>query len=198
MELRNDDLQPITLLANSFSDVLQNSRTRTDKIEDLLKKIGKYTDSKTEELFKQEPDKKETEEIDELDRLRNENLELMMEIQRQEFLSKKWMSLLQQNQNILETIKNWLVENPDTMLKSAIALENQFYEIEAQYKNSINGLKCDVKQSEQCIAKLGQILRDLDDELSEITESKNIKKCNDRRNQLAGAINKLQDLLYQR
>lgn len=197
MELRNDDLQPVTLLSNSFSDVLQSSRTKTDKIEDLLKKIGKYTDSKTEELFKHEPDHKDTEELDELDRLRNENLDLMMEIQRQEFVSKKWMSLVQQNQNILETIRNWLIDNPDTMMKTTIELQNQFHEIEKHYKSSIIGLRYDVKHSEECIEKVVQILQNLDDEFSTMTAQNNVTKYNEKRNQLTNAINKLQKLHFQ-
>ncbi len=193
MELRNDDLQPVTLLANSFSEVLQTSRTKTERIEELLKKISKHTDSNTEQLFQPNPDSSnDTQELDELDKLRSENLELMMEIERQNYLSKKWNQVLQQNENILKTVKVWISENPDLLEKNTIELENQYYEIESHYKTSIRGLEYEIKQSRECIDTLLVILRNFEQEL--ILKENNVGYYNGKRKELVQAIQKLERL----
>lgn len=193
MELRNDDLQPVTLLANSFSEVLQTSRTKTERIEELLKKVSKHTDSNTEQLFQPNPDNSnDTQELDESDKLRSENLELMMEIERQNYLSKKWNQVLQQNENILETVKVWISENPDLLEKNTIELENQYYEIESHYKASIKGLEYEIKQSRECIDTLLVILRNFEQDL--ISKENNIGHYNGKRKELVQAIQKLERL----
>lgn len=192
MELRNDDLQPVTLLANSFSEALQTSRSKTDRIEELLRKISKYTDSNTEQLFNQEPNVDQLAKLDNLDNVRRENLELMMEIQRQDYLSKKWKQVLQQNENILETIKLWISENPDQLEKYTIELENQYNKVESQYKGSIRGLQKDIDVTRDCIEKLLLILKSLERDLA--TGEQNIDQYNKKKSELVATINVLKSL----
>lgn len=192
MELRNDDLQPVTLLANSFSEALQTSRSKTDRIEELLRKISKYTDSNTEQLFNQEPNVDQLAKLDNLDNVRRENLELMMEIQRQDYLSKKWKQVLQQNENILETIKLWISENPDQLEKYTIELENQYNKVESQYKGSIRGLQKDIDVTRDCIEKLLLILKSLERDLA--TGEQNIDQYNKKKSELVATINLLKSL----
>jgi len=205
MELRNDDLQPITILSNTFSESLQQSRLKTEKIETLLKKISKHTDSNTEQLFTAQPQPESPSsssssqtqtqtglEIDDIDQLRTENLELMIQIQKQEVISSKWREILQQNENILETIKIWIKETPELVIKDNFEIKDQFYELESKYKNSLQGLGYDVKVSKCCIEKLIEILKSVEKIFGDLIDD--TSKYNDKKEELVGIIKKMERL----
>ncbi|CCH43939.1 hypothetical protein BN7_3494 [Wickerhamomyces ciferrii] len=164
MDFRNDDLHIVTYLSRCLSEALQNSKNRTSKIEESLKKISKYTDSNTDQLFRQEPDK-------------------------DHYISKKWEQVLQQNENVLETVKEWINENPELLTKNVLDLEDQLNDLKLQYRNSRIGVLNDVKISEHKIelvyGALQSILKEM--ESSESTKQQYINK----RDELVKAIAKL-------
>lgn len=111
MELRNDDLQPVAQLASAVGDALEESRQQTLKIEDLVKSVAEGTT--TEAATSRDDHAQQPEAESEATTLQRENMQLVMEIQRQEFLARKWDGVLEQNKKVVESLISWLRDNSE-------------------------------------------------------------------------------------
>jgi hypothetical protein len=159
MEMRNDDLHPVTQLIISVSETLEDSRQRTARIEELIGKISQYRpivggdDGDSQDKIQEQPDK--------ATRLRDENLQLMLEIQRQEYTTSKWTKLLAQNEDLLDSIMKWLRDSKG---------KHRLEEIRAKTDSIVEKLEWsrlslleDAQMARHDIAKLQEITKGLED-----------------------------------
>ncbi|KAH3666677.1 hypothetical protein WICMUC_005494 [Wickerhamomyces mucosus] len=117
MELRSDDLRPVADLANTLSDTLQTSRSKINNIYQLLHDIadlsgtdvsGEKKKQENQESIEKpsllEPDKDD----EEIMRLKTENLHLLLNIQKVNFLNERFNKIVASNQDIISTLISWL------------------------------------------------------------------------------------------
>lgn len=150
MELRNDDLQPLAQLAAMLGDVLNESRERTARIEELVTRVAHAPAPQTNER---------TPASTESTRLKRENLALLMEIQRQEYAEDKWTRVLQQNQELLESVVTWLRENKDA--RTLKEIKDKTAEIVRDSTESRQVLLEDAQRSRADAAKLIELVKTL-------------------------------------
>ncbi|ONH67111.1 hypothetical protein BON22_2872 [Cyberlindnera fabianii] len=190
MELRNDDLQSVALISSSLSDALEQSRAKTTLIEDLIKNIAKSEDINLDEPIRAEP-LNSNREVDELERLKSKNLQLILDIQRQEHLARQWDMTIQQNQRLLETIAEWAQTNPTKTQKDHKELTSQAQIAIDTLRESTKLLLEDVKDSEKDIAFMMDIVQELQKLVDQ--DIQNAEEMTRERTNASKAVNILQD-----
>jgi ribosomal protein L3 len=159
MEMRNDDLQPVTQLIISVSETLEDSRQRTARIDELIGKISQYRtivggdDSDSQDKLQEQTDK--------AIRLRDENLQIMLEIQRQEYTASKWTKLLAQNEDLLDSIMKWLRDSKGKHTVEEIRVKAE--SIVEKLEWSRESLLEDAQMARHDIVKLQEITKGLED-----------------------------------
>lgn len=148
MELRSDDLQPVAQLANALNDVLEESHWRTEALYETLGRIGALSKIP---IAKQRLDQHGgclNRDEDESTRLHRENMELMVEIQRQEYIGKKWDTILKQNTDLLDSMVSWLQENSDSESLSELRQKIQFLQNSSERSRELLLKKAEVAQQD--------------------------------------------------
>ncbi|KAM3164901.1 Factor arrest protein 3 [Lachancea thermotolerans] len=129
MENSADSFEYLLHLTKGLSTECRSTRQGTERIEHLVKRLAKLTQTSYEELSK-EPGPQVLQKYRELgreserDRLERENYALIYQIERQEYVCRRIWSLIDQVEDLLESIKKFVVEQQGHRLRT----ENEFLE----------------------------------------------------------------------
>lgn len=142
--MNGDNFEYVNQLAKGVSDQARSTRLETDKIELLLKRVAKQSTISYDQLSQEvndETQRRYEENIsqkDEIQRLIEENYKLIYEIEQEEYMNGKFMSMIE-NVNIqLESIKSYIIEIKLTREQD---LDNFLYE-NVHSKNKIVDSSC--------------------------------------------------------
>lgn len=166
MEFRNDDLETVNVLTRELTGVLDRSRDKSNKIEELLSKLMSMRNIKFDKLSrnKEESSSNGDKESD-IERLKNENLQLMVEIQRQQYISKKWDSIIQQNDEILRMMTVWIKNFSKQQEEAEQIISSSTRTSETVLRKSIDGLKQQIKASEDQISRFEDMISEVQNSL---------------------------------
>lgn len=194
MENSADSFEYFFHLAKTLSTECRSTRQGTERIEQLIKRLTKLTQTSFEELSS-EPDedvKKKYESLkveNERDRLIRENYTLIYQIERQEYVCKRIWALIDQIEDLLESIKKFVVEQRAHRTKT----ERQFVEMVLksrimQLQTSTEGHASATRHSR---TKLDFLLKELHDACQGIDWSQ-LPNTNDSR-RLLQKVSELED-----
>ncbi|KAK5782492.1 Far3p PWA37_000570 [Arxiozyma heterogenica] len=147
--MNTDSFEYLYQLTKTLSESSRASRQETDKIELLLKRVAKQSIISYEQLSKdvaldvkrkhnntvltgEQQDREENE----IQKLIKENYRLIYEIEQEEYLNKKFMSMIENVEEQLQSIKNYIIELKLTREQD---IENFIYEnIQSKTKIVLN------------------------------------------------------------
>jgi hypothetical protein len=173
MAYRSEELQPVTSLTNDLNSELKTSYRKIDKITDLLKKIGYHSNLEFEGSSQQQDKEstdtngdegtKVTESTDDsrMQRVKNENLQLLMDIQREEYIGRKWRRILEQNEDIFNSLGDWIKMNLGNLSIDALEIDARAHLRQVKYSKKL--LADEIKVSEVAIDAMAHIIQELRD-----------------------------------
>lgn len=129
--MSTDNFEYLYQLTRNLSDESRSTREETDKIELLLKRVAKQSSISYKQLssdVKPETLQRYNEEIDDKDevtRLIEDNYRLIYEIEQEDYLNKKFLMMIENIKEQLQSIKNYIIEIKLTREQD---LENFLYE----------------------------------------------------------------------
>lgn len=129
--MNTDNFEYLYQLTSNLSDESRNTRQETDKIELLLKRVAKQSTISYEQLsttVKPDTIQRYNEEVndkDEVQKLIEANYKLIYEIEQEEYLNKKFLLMIENVKEQLQSIKNYIIEIKLTREQD---LENFLYE----------------------------------------------------------------------
>ncbi|KAI5958332.1 hypothetical protein KGF57_002688 [Candida theae] len=99
-EKSTDELQALLTITSSLADRVNESDEAISKIKEIVKNLGE------EHISKEEPN--EMVKPDEVQQLERERLQLVMELQKQDYIHSRLVKLVKENQELLDTIKSYI------------------------------------------------------------------------------------------
>ncbi|CAL9735619.1 factor arrest protein 3 [Monosporozyma servazzii] len=129
--MSTDNFEYLYQLTRNLSDESRTTRDETDKIELLLKRVAKQSSISYKQLSSVvKPEtlqsyKNEKNEKDEVQQLIEDNYRLIYEIEQEEYLNKKFLLMIENIKEQLQSIKNYIIEIKLTREQD---LENFLYE----------------------------------------------------------------------
>ncbi|CUS22266.1 LAQU0S05e01508g1_1 [Lachancea quebecensis] len=165
MENSADSFEYLLHLTKGLSTECRSTRQGTERIEHLVKRLAKLTQTSYEELSK-DPEPFVLERYkglsgeSERDRLERENYALIYQIERQEYVCRRIWSLIDQVEDLLESIKKFVVEQQGHRLRT----ENEFLDtvVHSRMANLQVSTEDLVEAKIASRAKLDMLIRELE------------------------------------
>lgn len=106
-EKSEDELLALFTITSSLTDRVNESDETIIKINNIVKSL--VSEKEFQRLSKhEEPETSETATTDEIKQLEEQRLQLVMELQKQDYISSKLQELVKENQELLDTIKDYI------------------------------------------------------------------------------------------
>lgn len=163
MAFKSEHLEPVTNLSNELCLELNSSHKKVEKIAEILKKISLISnidyENSSKQLIDVENKEKKVKEESNVEKIKKDNLQLILDIQREEFLNRKWKTVFEQNQEIFNSLTDWIKLNIENEVINRLEKEALTHlKIINQSKSK---LQDDVKLSEQRIQNMVHIIQEL-------------------------------------
>lgn len=171
MEGSSDSFEYILQLTKALSTQCRESRQETDRIESLLRRLSKQTQISFDHFSKEPNDQvradfeklsQETE--TEAERLIKENFSLIYKIEQQEYINQKVWTLIDQVDELLNSIKNFVIEQKVNRPK----MEHEFFR--SVLKGKMDSIELNIEDLRRSSAYSRGKLDTLVEELQHICE----------------------------